>query len=105
MKPAARQPASVTAPTGGSTGAVSLHIERLIVDGVPLSGGDARRLQESVERELTHLLGRDGLGARHAGSTEHSLTAPAIALSGRARALTLGQRVARSIHAALEPRS
>jgi len=85
-----------------SSGGVSLHIERLIVDGIPLTPADARRLQGAVQRELTRLLDEQDLPLRRTGRAEHSLSAPAIALTGPLRPITLGERIARSIHAALE---
>ena len=39
---------------------IELHIERLVVEGLPLADGDASRLREAVEAELTRaLLGAD----------------------------------------------
>lgn len=36
--------------------AISLHIERLVVDGLPLTATQAARLQASLERELARLI-------------------------------------------------
>jgi hypothetical protein len=82
--------------------AVSLHIERLVLDGVPLSRADATRLKGAVERELTRLLGEEGRRLDGTARAEHALGAPAVALTAPLRPLGLGERIARSIHAALE---
>lgn len=40
---------------------VSIHIERLILDGVPVSAHDSARMQAGVEAELSRLLSESGL--------------------------------------------
>lgn len=46
-------PATPAAPTASP---VALHVERLVLEGLPLSGRDAPRLQAALEGELTRLL-------------------------------------------------
>ncbi len=40
---------------------VTLHIERLILDGLDVRPGDRPRLQAAVEAELSRLLGEGGI--------------------------------------------
>jgi hypothetical protein len=51
-------PESQGAP-GGSP--VELHIERLVLEGIPLGPGHAERVQAAVESELARLLADRGL--------------------------------------------
>lgn len=41
---------------------ISLHIERLVLEGVPLGEGDARRVQAAVTAELARLIAGGGVG-------------------------------------------
>jgi hypothetical protein len=78
---------------------VRLHIERLVVEGVPLGPGGGARLQAAVEQELTRLLTRDGLNPAltNAGAILR-LPAPSIQLDGGNKPAELGRRIARAVH-------
>jgi len=82
---------------------VNLHIERLIVDGVPLAAGGRSRLPSAVSAELTRLLATDGFpGAPPAGGAYEArrvhLLAPMDGSPTR-----LGGRIARAVHEGLRP--
>jgi len=40
---------------------VNLHIDRLVIDGLPIGSHDAPIIKAAVSAELTRLLGEDGL--------------------------------------------
>lgn len=40
---------------------ITVHIERLVVDGVQIAQADVPQLREALERDLARLLGRTGL--------------------------------------------
>ncbi len=78
---------------------IELHIERLILEGIPLAGGSPRRLQAAIESELTRLLGEGGLASYLAGGTAlPRLAGPAIQLSGRNGPAELGRQIAGSVY-------
>jgi hypothetical protein len=79
---------------------IELHIERLIVEGIPLSGGTPRLLQAAVESELTRLLGEGGLASHLAGALPR-LAGPAIQLSGSNGPTELGRQIADSVYRAI----
>src|SRR5437764_15487352 len=83
------------------SGSVSLHIERLVIEGVSLQAGQAAQLQIAVQRELTRLLQRDGIGASLQGGAVPALSAPAIQISSPFRPAVLGRQIARSVHQSL----
>ena len=86
--------------TGGRAN-VSLHIERLVIAGVPLAGSQAVQLQRAMERELVRLLRRDGMGdAIHGGATPTVVT-PVVHMSTPLRPAEVGRHIARSVHESL----
>lgn len=80
---------------------VSLHIERLVIAGVPLAGGEAVQLQRSMEREFVRLLRRDGVGGAPRGTAVPELAAPPIQLSTPFSPAEVGRQIARSVHESL----
>lgn len=80
---------------------IRLHIERLVLDGLPAT--DGARLRAAVEGELARLLAAGGLGrGLAAGGALARLSVPPIHLErdGR-RPDVLGRAVARSVHAGI----
>ena len=82
-------------------GGVSLHIERLVIEGVPFGAGQAEQLGETIQRELTRLIQRDGLGFSGQGGALRALAAPSIQISDPLRPADLGRRIARSVYESL----
>jgi hypothetical protein len=77
---------------------IRLHIERLVLDGLPAT--DRARLRAAVESELARLLAAGGLGrGLAAGGAMARLSAPPIRLERSGRPDALGRAVARSVHA------
>jgi hypothetical protein len=81
---------------------VSLHIERLVLNGVPLAAGSVVQLQLAVQNELTRLLGQDGRVC--AEGALHSLTAPGFLMTGDSAPADLGRQIAQSVYQSLNER-
>ncbi|OGB24077.1 MAG: hypothetical protein A3I66_11425 [Burkholderiales bacterium RIFCSPLOWO2_02_FULL_57_36] len=80
---------------------VTLHIERVVIDGVPLTGAQAAQLRAALQGELTNLLERDGAGFLLQGGAMPRSTAPAIQVFAPVRPAELGRQIARSVYASL----
>ena len=81
---------------------VNLHIDRLILDGVPLDGLDADVLSNEVRLALASVLAARGLrGSIAAGGAWDSIRGAEIA-AAEAHPDGLGTRIAHAIHAGLE---
>jgi hypothetical protein len=88
----------------GQSAGISLHIERLVVDGSLLRNGNSRELQATIETELARLVRKHGLvgltsGAFYRLPTRDMQLAPQSAVS------RIGGQIARTVHAALSPES
>lgn len=79
---------------------MQLHIERIVIDGVPLTGAQASQLRGALQTELARLL-QSGERRSWNGAALHSLSAPAVMLTAPVRPLELGRLIARSVHASL----
>jgi hypothetical protein len=77
---------------------VSLHIERLILDGVEIATGQQHSLQAAVEGELTKLLIQDGLAHQSiAGGMLPRIVAPAIQFDAGNDPAAMGRRIAGAV--------
>ena len=88
------------APAGGG-GAMNIrvHIERLILDGVPVAPGQEAVLQAAVETELARLLAAgDVLPWARAGAAVPSVDGGTVTLSGAADASQVGRQVAQGVY-------
>jgi predicted component of type VI protein secretion system len=79
-----------------STRDISLHIERLVVEGLP--GLDGEALERSLRRELQRLLNERGLS--ETAASRACVDAGTID-SRDARSERIGAQVARAAHAAI----
>ncbi len=78
---------------------IHLHIERLILDGLPVGPGQGARVQAAVEGELARLLAEGGLApSLQAGGAVPGVRAPSIQLSGENNSAQLGQQIARAVY-------
>jgi hypothetical protein len=89
----------MSVPVTTSGAGLQLHIERIVVDGVPLSGAQARQLRGAVEAELARLF--DGGVHAWRSAAVQRLAAPVVPLTTPVRPLELGRAIARSVHASL----
>jgi hypothetical protein len=76
---------------------INLHIERLILDGLPVTGAQGALVQAAVEFELTRLLAEGSLNHLRSATLGHSL-APGIQVAQSANPTRLGQQIARAVH-------
>jgi len=78
---------------------ITLHIERLVLEGLSLSPGDDPLLKAAVEAELAHLLGNRGLGdaARSSGATYRVRPAD-IQSPNNGSAAQLGKHIAAAVY-------
>jgi hypothetical protein len=81
---------------------VSLHIERLVIEGVPLGPGQASRMQAAVERELARLIAANGLspGIITVGALPF-IGVGGIQLSSALNAQRLGGQIAQAVYSGL----
>jgi hypothetical protein len=81
---------------------ISLHIESLVLDGVPLARGQQPCLQAAVIEALTRRLGDGAFAAQLAvGGGRDVVQAAPIRVGARPDARVLGTQIAASIHAGL----
>lgn len=77
----------------------NVHIERLILEGLPVSIQDGPRIRAAVESELASLLRNKGLSAelRIGGMLPYSTASP-LQLEKKNNPGNFGRQIARSIH-------
>ncbi len=82
---------------------INLHIERLVLDGLPVSRRDASRIQTAVESELVRLLTAGEItGLLQSGGALPSLRAnTVISLGANTNTDTIGQQIARSVYGSI----
>ena len=81
---------------------ISLHIERLILDGLPVEAGHRILLQAAIEAELTRLLSESGVApSLQAGGAMPSVRADAIQLTAESNPAQLGRQIAKSVHGSI----
>jgi hypothetical protein len=77
---------------------IRLHIERLVLEGVPLGAGGAQILRGAMETELTRLLAEGGIGKQLlAGSALAKLDVGAMGAVQSGDAFDVGTRLARLV--------
>jgi hypothetical protein len=78
---------------------ISVHIERLILDGLPIAHRDRSRLQAAIEEELARLLAAGSLAVdlRMSGILPR-LSGGALELTGNEEPRLLGQRIAQAVY-------
>jgi len=88
---------------GAQHGGVTFHIERLVLDNVPLESRQAAELQSTVERELRRLIVRNGLNrALVATGAMPFIGTRGIELSRATNPRRLGNQIARAIYSGLK---
>jgi len=78
---------------------IIVHIERLILEGLPIPPDQHLKVQVAVEAELARLLSADGLSASLlSGGTWSRVPANAIELANDGTPVLLGQQIARAVY-------
>jgi hypothetical protein len=78
---------------------IELHIERLILEGLPVSPRDRANLQAAVEAELTRLLAAGGLRSELlSGGAMRSLSAGEFQVPNNQSPMDLGNQIAHTVH-------
>ncbi len=83
---------------------INLHIDRLVLEGVPAGRIRQRHLKEAVASELSRLIadgGSEGAGRIHTGAqsrTERNVSAGTIALPARPEAGKTGHKIAAAVY-------
>lgn len=81
---------------------INLHIERLILDGLPIESHQAPHVQAAVEAELTRLLTENGLSPHlKTGRALHSLKANEIQLTPGNSLAQMGAQIAQSVYSGI----
>jgi len=79
-----------------------LHIERLILEGLPVGSHDGLRLLPAVERELARLLGAHGIsGELQQGAALETVRVGTLNFSRGVNPRELGTRIGKSIFQAI----
>jgi hypothetical protein len=81
---------------------IDLHIEELVLHGLPLSGSQGSVMQAAIQTELARLLTEKGLNHVSASATPH-LSAGSIQLPNDNKPANLGQQIAQAIYGCLTP--
>jgi hypothetical protein len=81
---------------------INLHIERLILNGLPISRTQGTLVQVAVETELARLLADQGLSHSLGGAVPY-LKANSIAVTGEHKPAQLGCQIARVVYHTLTP--
>ena len=78
---------------------IDLHIERLVLDGLPPGTVGGRELRIAIQNELTRLLGERGLSNElRSGAAAASLRGGSVDVSPGIRPGAMGKGIARAIH-------
>ena len=78
---------------------ITLHIERLVLEGIALDRTQREQLRAAVEAELTRLLTGDGLsGGLAQGGAVPNVPAAPIQLAADNDPGALGQQIAQSVY-------
>jgi hypothetical protein len=78
---------------------INLHIERLILDGLPINSGDGGALRIAMETELTRLFTQNGgTPSLQTGTALPTMRAESIQLTAQNSPAQLGLQIAESVH-------
>ena len=81
---------------------ITLHIERLVLDGLPLSPGQVTILRAALEQELTRLLSERELQLLSGGAMPQ-LSVASLQLAASGQPAQWGRQIARSLCDGLAP--
>jgi hypothetical protein len=83
---------------------IDVVIERLVLEGLPLSARERDRVVNGLKAELARLFAREGVpGSFSSGSMVPSLDAGTVHAGASVEPGALGHQIARAVHGAFEP--
>lgn len=80
---------------------INVHIERLILDGLPVTRSQGPAVQAAVEAELARLLASGVSPELLAGGAMPSISAGNITLANQGSPAQLGRQIARAVHSGI----
>ena len=81
---------------------INLHIERLILDSLPIEINQAQHVQAAVEAELTRLLTENGMASYlQTGGALPSLNAATIQFAAGSNPTQMGTQIAQSVYSGI----
>jgi hypothetical protein len=81
---------------------VHLHIERLILDGLPVERRDAPLVQASIEAEIARLLSTEGIApSLLSGGAIYAQPASSISVTSETTPAELGAQIAQAVYGGL----
>jgi len=81
---------------------VRLHIERLVLDGLPITQRQGPQLQAAIQQELVRLLADSGsLAQFNTGGAVAAINGGTIQLTPAADVTGIGRQVATAVHGSL----
>ncbi|MDB5034126.1 MAG: hypothetical protein JWQ98_1367 [Chlorobi bacterium] len=84
---------------------ITIHIERLILDGIDINHADRPALQAAIETELARLMADGGIEGLRSGGATPVLRAPAIDLVRGSTPARMGEQIAGAVHGGLGKQS
>lgn len=98
------QPVKIHPAIHNSQPSIRLHIERLVLEGLPVERASGPVLQAAVETELARLFAERGVPPTllH-GSAVPSVSGPAVVLNGGAKPAAIGAQIAQAVYGGLNP--
>jgi hypothetical protein len=84
---------------------IKVHIERVVLEGLPVSSHDAQRVQRALTAELERLIAaREISGDLRSGGAVPSVQGVELRLPTHTSPRELGRQIARSVHRGLASR-
>lgn len=78
---------------------INLHIERLVLDHLPVNVGEGARVQSALVADLTQRLQRDGLrGDASVGRAIANVRPPAIQITNNMSGKNLGRKISKAVY-------
>jgi hypothetical protein len=83
---------------------INLHIERLVLEGLPVESRHADAIREAIAAELMRLLGENGLSVGlQTGGVLPRLPAQAVQLEAVNSPPRLGEQIGRAVYGSIGP--
>jgi hypothetical protein len=79
---------------------MNVSIERLVLDGLPVTNSDGSIVQRAVEKELVRLLSKQDLHGISAGAVPF-LSGGSVQLASNSKPVLLGHQIANALSASL----